>query len=154
MKSLEIKKYLEVKNHAYKTIRYLNSIYKYNKPISTKDIFEMLIYTSGYDFNSEEFLIYIQTLLIPNDYDFAIYTLNNMKTNQLKQVYNLPTCVIASKQYEAGLYNLKQLIDTGALPYICNMKGLLDRKEIDMGIYGLKEDKMDLRESIKILYKK
>ena len=104
------KQYLELKNKAYDIVPYFNSL-------SMKDKYEFIENITDYLKGSEEYAIFLNTLLIPNDVKFIEDYKSIKNANALARIYRIPPKFILRKIWEINKYKLSFLINEGLIDY-------------------------------------
>ena len=109
-KTLTKEEYIDLKAETYKLIKSILQLKKENSNISIKSLINFIDNMKPSDVESG--MIYISTILIPDDYSFSQNVEMNVRTDKLSKLYgyNYPMGVYTSKVMEMKKYELAKLI--------------------------------------------
>lgn len=108
MKKISTKQYIEIKNNAYRASNFLS-----NYPIKvTLDFINNSIF---YEPNTEEYKIFILTLLYPNDVKLSKMYESKENLENFSKLNELPMSITFSKIIEYRNYDFNKLINKGLI---------------------------------------
>ncbi len=109
-KTLTKEEYIDLKAETYKLIKAILQLKKENSNISIKSLINFIDNMKPSDVESG--MIYISTILIPDDYSFSQNVEMNVRTDKLSKLYgyNYPIGIYSSKVMEMKKYELAKLI--------------------------------------------
>lgn len=109
-KTLTKEEYIDLKTETYKLIKSILQLKKENSNISISSLINFIDNMKPSDVESG--MIYISTILIPDDYSFSQNVEMNVRTDKLSKLYgnSYPIGVYTSKVMEMKKYELAKLI--------------------------------------------
>ena len=101
-KTLTKEEYIDLKAETYKLIKAILQLKKENSNISIKSLIKFIYNMKPSDVESG--MIYISTILIPDDYSFSQNVEMNVRTDKLSKLYG--------NSYPIGVYTSKEIDST------------------------------------------
>lgn len=125
---LKIEEYVSIKNKAYRTVSFFSSL-------SDNQKFEFIQNVVPFDQGTDQYTIYVHTLLCPDDVTLLNLANNTKDINQIAKTLGSEIPIIAAKLMEARMYHLAQLINSKQIDYeLANQTPSNDDEEIDKAL--------------------